>query len=175
MTKSRPPFFTKALSFTGSSTRRPVTSGAISMKFARTLASSVRGLRSVSRITSSRARAEPTTTPIPILRPHCLRSNRSATGSICPSSTEDDQPQQARKKDDSAWIKKRERTNFCLQAIAKKKVADHERKNHADGQADHPRRKKGADNVDCRRAPAAGQERASGRNEAQSYRCHLHL
>src|ERR1700722_14966603 len=175
MAKSRSPFFTKALSFAGISTRRPLTSGAISMKFARTLASSVRGLRSVSRMTSNRARTEAAMTPIPMMRPHFLRSRFSATGSICLSSTEKDQPQQACQKDDDARIKERERAYFRLEAIAKQEEADHEGEDHACGHADHPGRKERANDVDRGGLCASGQQQASSGNAGETLQGRLHL
>src|ERR1700761_3124276 len=145
MTNSRAPFFTNSLSFAGSSVTLPLTSATISMKFARTLASSVRGLRSVSKTTRSSTRTAPATTPMPIPRPHRLRSKLSATGSICSSSTEENQPQKARQQNDRAGIKQRQRTYLCLQTKAQKDCPHHKRQNHAQRQADHPCREKGAD------------------------------
>src|SRR5215469_10910120 len=148
MTKRTSPFFTNALSFAGNSTRRPLTSGAISMKLVRTLASSVRGLRSVSRITSTRTRMVAMITPLPIIRPQRLRSKFSAIGSICASSPEEDQPQRTCRQNDDAGIEESQRTHFCLQAIAKQDKANHECHDHARRQADHPGRKERPQDVD---------------------------
>src|ERR1700746_3266437 len=114
ISKSTPPFFPYELSFAGNSTNRPLTSGTISIKLVRTLASSVRGLRSVSTITRINARSVAATTPIPILRPHRLRSELTATGPICSSSTEKDQPKQTRRENNDTRIEERQRTHFCL-------------------------------------------------------------
>src|SRR5882757_5695839 len=170
MTKSRSPFFTKALSFAGSCTSRPLTSGAISMKFARTLASSVRGLRSVSRMTSNRTTTEATITPTPILRPHRLRSTFSAACSICSSLTEENQPQQTCEEDYDAWIEERQQPDSRLEAIAEQKVANNECQDDPRGQADHPCRKEGTNHIDRRRTSTPGQQKAEGRNARKTSR-----
>src|SRR5207245_2195446 len=130
----------------------PLTCGAMPTKLARTVASSVCGRVSHCTSVTTTAMAAPATIEAPIKRPARRRAPESPSALSGASGLHAEQRQQENKGDENreARIDERSRAEVRVHADAEKEPSRDHSNTDADRGAEHPRRKKRADDVDLR-------------------------
>src|SRR5215467_9622681 len=157
MTNKRSPCFTAWLSTTCSSTIVPLTCGTTPMVSANTIASSVCGCSTTRRTTTTASTTAPATTPSTISRPKRLRTPFM-------SARKHDQPGGQRPQQNQTRVQDGCGAEIRSNLRQHERLMTDDREDHADDDADQPRRKERPQDIDRRYDAASGEEERSGPN-----------